>query len=160
MAMDMFLKIDDLAGESQDKQHAGEIDVLAWSFGESNSSPPHAGGGGGAGKVSVQDLSITKHTDKSSPALLLAGANGKHFRTARLTVRRAGDRPIDYLVVELSDVLVSSVSVGGSGGEDRLTENVTLHFEKFRYTYTPQKADGSADTAVSMGWDVAANKPF
>ena len=73
MAMDTFLKIDDLVGESQDKQHAGEIEVLAWSFGESNSSPPHAGGGGGAGKVSVQDLSITKNTDKSSACAAAGG---------------------------------------------------------------------------------------
>jgi type VI secretion system secreted protein Hcp len=156
----MFLKIDDLVGESQDEQHAGEIEVLGWSFGESTSGAPQIGGGAGVGRVSVQDLNITKKTDKSSPALLLAGANGTHFRTVRLTVRKPGDRPVDYLVVELSDVLVSAVNVSGSSGGDHVTEDVTLRFEKFRYSYTPQKADGSADTVVSMGWDVAANRPL
>ncbi|MCK9688689.1 type VI secretion system tube protein Hcp, partial [Scleromatobacter humisilvae] len=35
MAMDMFIKIGSLKGESVDKTHAGEIDVLAWSWGMS-----------------------------------------------------------------------------------------------------------------------------
>jgi len=42
-------------------------------------------------------------------------------------------------------------------GEDRLTENVTLNFAKVNVDYTPQKADGSADTAIPFGWDIAAN---
>jgi type VI secretion system secreted protein Hcp len=158
MAIDMFLKIDDVKGESKDQAHAGEIDVLAWSFGESNSGSTHVGGGGApASKVNVQDLSITKYVDKSSPALLLSCANGKHHRTVKLTVRKPGERPIDYVVMELTDVLISSVSVGGSGGEDRLTENVSLNFAKFKYSYTPQKADGTADTPVSMKWDIVQN---
>jgi type VI secretion system secreted protein Hcp len=160
MAIDMFLKIDGVKGESVDKAHAGEIDVLAWSFGESNSGPVGAGSGAGASKVQVQDLSLTKYVDRSSPALLLQCANGKHYRTAKLTVRKAGEQPLEFLVLELNDVRVTSVSVGGSGGEDRLTENVTLGFAKFKYSYTPQKADGSADTAVSMGWDIVRNAPL
>jgi type VI secretion system secreted protein Hcp len=154
----MFLKFDDVKGESKDKAHAGEIDVLAWSFGESNSGSTHVPAGGGpSSKVNIQDLSITKYVDKSSPALMLSCCNGKHHRTAKLTVRKAGERPIEYVVMELTDVLITSVSTGGSGGEDRLTENITLNFAKFKYSYTPQKADGSADTAVSMKWDIVQN---
>lgn len=157
MAMDIFLKIDAVKGESTDQTHAGEIDVLAWSFGESGSGSTHLGGGAGAGKVSIQDLSLTKYVDTSSPPLMLACCNGKHYKSAKLTVRTAGEQPIEYIVMELSDVLISSVSLGGSGGEDRLTENVTLNFAKFKYSYTPQKVDGTADTAVSMKWDVVQN---
>ena len=89
----------------------------------------------------------------------LACCTGKHFRTAKLTVRTAGERPIDFLVMELTDLIVTSVSIGGSGGEDRLTENITLDFAKFEFSYTPQKADGTADTAVSMGWDIVRHMP-
>ena len=49
-----------------DKTHAEEIDVLAWSWGMSQSGSMHMGGGG-AGKVNVQDLSFTKYIDKSTP---------------------------------------------------------------------------------------------
>ena len=46
---------------------------------------------------------------------------------------------------------------GGSGGEDRLTENVTLNFSKFKYAYVPQKPDGSPSGAKEASWNIAAN---
>ena len=158
MAMDMFFKMDPLKGESLDKTHKDTIDVLAWSWGMSNSGSAHVGGGGGAGKVNVQDLSFTKYIDKSTPDLLLAACNGKHFKTATLTVRKAGENPVEYVVIELEEILVTSVSTGGSGGEDRLTENVTLNFAKAKWTYVPQKANGTPDTKVGpLGWNIQEN---
>jgi len=157
MAMDMFIQIGKIKGESIDKAHKDKIDVLAWSWGMSNSGSAHMGGGAGAGKVNVQDLSITKYIDKSSTDLMLAACNGKHFPDALLIVRKAGEKPVEYLKIKLTDVLITSVSTGGSGGEDRLTENVSLNFAKVNVDYTPQKQDGSADSTLNMGWDIAAN---
>src|SRR4051794_22364914 len=117
MAVDMFLKIDDVKGESRDSKHAGEIDILAWSWGMSQSGTTHTGGGGGAGKVSVNDLSLTKYVDKSSPGLMLACCNGKHYKEALLTVRKAGEKPLEYVKITLKEVIVSAISTGGSGGE-------------------------------------------
>lgn len=159
MAMDMFIKIGDLKGESADAAaaHKETIDVLAWSWGLSNSGSGHVGGGSGAGKVNVQDLSITKYVDKSTPELMLACANGKHFDKAVLTVRKAGEKPVEYIKLNLEDVMVTALSTGGSGGEDRLTENVTLNFAKYKIEYTTQKKDGSADAVVRTGWDIKGN---
>lgn len=157
MAMDMFIKIGDIKGESADKAHKDKIDVLAWSWGMSNSGSAHTGGGAGAGKVNVQDLSITKYIDRSSTDLMLAACNGKHFKEALLIVRKAGEKPVEYLKIKLTDVLITSVSTGGSGGEDRLTENVSLNFAKVSVDYTPQKADGTADSTLNMGWDIKGN---
>ena len=94
--------------------------MLAWSWGMSNSGSAHLGGGSGAGKVNVQDLSFTKYIDNSSPDLMLACCNGKHFDSALLVVRKAGEKPLEYLKVTMTEVLITSVSTGGSGGEDRL----------------------------------------
>ena len=157
MAVDLFLRIDDVKGESRDRTHVGEIEALAWSFGASNSGSPHTGGGAGVGRVSLQNLSITKYVDKSSPVLLLACCTGKHHRSARLTVRKAGEHQLEFLVIELTEVTVSSISAAGSSGDDRPSESLSLDFAKLKYSYTPQKVDGSADVAVSMGWDVVAN---
>lgn len=157
MAVDMFIKIGTIKGESVDHKHGGEIDILAWSWGMSNSGTAHTGGGAGAGKVNVQDLSITKYIDRSSTDLMLAACNGKHFPDAMLTVRKAGEKPLEYLKITLTDVLITSVSTGGSGGEDRLTENVSLNFAKVKVEYTPQKKDGSGDATLSMSWDIAKN---
>lgn len=159
MAVDMFCKIGDIAGESTDKVHAGKHDVLAWSWGLSNSGTTHAGGGGGSGKCHAQDLSFTKWVDAGSNALLLACSNGQHYDKANLIVRKAGGKgaPIEYIKIEMTEVMITSVSTGGSGGEDRLTENVTLNFAKVKFEYTPQKPDGTPDTTKEMIYDIAAN---
>jgi type VI secretion system secreted protein Hcp len=154
----MFLKLGDIKGESKDSKHKEEIDVLAWSWGMSQSGTTHMGTGGGAGKVSVQDISVTKYLDKASHILAGACCKGTHFKQALLTVRKAGDKPLEYLKITLDDVIITSVSTGGSGGEDRLTENVSLNFGKFKYEYTPQKPDGSGDSAVDFAFDIAANE--
>src|SRR5471032_257545 len=143
MAMDMFIQIGALKGESVDKVHAGKTDVLAWSWGLSNSGSAHVGGGAGAGKVNVQDLSFTKYIDKSTPDLMLASCNGKHYGSALLTVRKAGEKPLEYLKITMTEVLITSVSTGGSGGEDRLTENVTLNFAAVKVDYVEQAKGGT-----------------
>lgn len=157
MAVDMFMKVGDIKGEARDKSHSDEIDVLSWSWGLSQSGTMHISGGGGAGKVSVQDLSFTKYVDKSSTNLMLACCNGKHYPEALLTVRKAGENPVEYIKVTMTDVLITGVSTGGSGGEDRITENVMLNFAKVKVEYTPQKPDGSADAAMDMGWNIEEN---
>ena len=158
MAVDMHLLLDSITGEARKKEKDDYIDVLAWSWGLSNSGSMHEGGGGGAGKASLQDLSLTKYIDKSSPTLMLKCASGEHIKEATLTVAKAGGKKsIDYLVMKLTKVLITSVSTGGSGGEDRLTENLTLNFEKVEINYQPQKDDGSKDGGtVDMLWDIPA----
>ena len=157
MAVDMFLKIDDIEGESVDDVHAGEIDVMAWSWGMTQSGTTHGGPGGGAGKVDVQDLSFTHYVDKASANLIQMCCNGKHFEEATLVVRKAGEMPLEYLIITMKDGLVSAVSTGGTGDEDRLMENVTLNFSEFKTEYVPQMADGSGDASIIVGWNIAKN---
>ncbi|HEX8615285.1 MAG TPA: type VI secretion system tube protein Hcp [Telluria sp.] len=157
MAVDMFLKIDDVKGESRDSKHKDELDVLAWSWGLSQSGTTHMGGGGGAGKVGVQDLSITKYIDKASPNLVMAACDGTHYKEALLTVRKAGKTPLEYIKITMKQVLVSSITTGATGGEDRLTEKVTLNFAEFKVEYAPQKEDGTGDAVVEVGWKIAEN---
>jgi type VI secretion system secreted protein Hcp len=157
MAVDMFLKIPGIKGESQDKTYKEQIDVLSWSWGMSQSGTTHVGSGGGSGKVNVQDMTLTKYIDSSSPLLMLACCNGKHYDEALLVVRKAGENPVEYVKIKMKEVIVSSLSTGGSGGEDRLTENVTLNFAQVAVDYTPQNPNGSAGTPIPMTWDIAKN---
>lgn len=157
MAVDMFIKITDVKGEAQDHKHKDEIDVLSWSWGASQSGTTHTGGGGGAGKASFQDISITKWLDKSSPLLLQLCATGKHIKECLLTVRKAGDKPLEYHKITMNDCLISSYSTGGSGGEDRLTENISINFASFKVVYTTQKPDGTAGGEVPFSYDIAKN---
>lgn len=161
MAVDMFMKIAKVDGEAEDKTHSKSIDVLAWSWGMSQSGTTHTGGGGGSGKVSVQDLSFTKYIDKSSTVLMTACAKGTHFDDAKLTVRKAGDTPLEYLTILMKEVIVTAVSTGGSGGEDRLTENVTLNFATYEVSYQAQNAKGGKEGgAVFSKFKIDKNEAY
>jgi len=160
MAVECFLKFEGPEIKGEAKGLPDQIDVLAWSWGASQSGTMHVATGGGAGKANVQDLSITKWIDKASPNLMQAVTNGKQFEKATLTCRKAGgDAPVDYLKLEMEKVIITSVSIGGSGGSDQFTENVSINFAQYKKTYTPQKDDGTADTAVGpVGWNIRENK--
>lgn len=158
MAVDMFLKIDDVEGESADAEHGKEIEVLSWSWGMAQSGSTHSGSGGGTGKVDVQDVSLTKYVDKSSPVLMKMCCNGKHFKEAVLVVRKAGEAALEYIKITMKEGLISAVTLGGTQGEERVTENVTLNFAMFEAEYVPQKPDGSGDAGITVSWNIAQNK--
>jgi type VI secretion system secreted protein Hcp len=156
----MFIELGpNIKGETQDKEFKGKgaCDVLAWSWGMSQSGSFHTGGGGGAGKASFQDLSFTKWIDKASPALMIALAKGAHIPECKLTCRKAGEGQQKYIEYTFKKVLVSSVSTGGSGGEDRLTENVTLHFGEVKYEYFVQDEKGTTKSGGVFAWNIAEN---
>ena len=157
MAVDMFIKIDSVNGEAQDSKHKKEIDVLSWSWGLSNNGSAHSGSGAGAGKVSVRDLTFTKWVDRASAVLALACCDGRHFKDAVLVVRKAGEKPVEYIKLKMETVFVSAVSTGASGNGDRLTEEITLNFSKVSLDYVPQDDTGAPGTAIPMTWDIATN---
>jgi type VI secretion system secreted protein Hcp len=95
--------------------------------------------------------------DKSSTPLLLACCNGKFFEQACLTVRKAGEKPVEYCKIKLEEVYISSISTGGAGRDDRITEHLTLNFAKVSVDYTPQSDKGSPGTPIPMSWDIAGN---
>jgi type VI secretion system secreted protein Hcp len=158
MALDTFIKIGSLKGESVVKGFEDQIQVLSWSWGMSQSGTTHTAQGGGAGKVNVQDLTFTHNVDAASPNLVKACCTGEHFDTATLTMRKAGGTALEYVTLTLTEVIISSVSMGGSGGEDLLSENVSLNFAKFKYSYQPQDAKGAKKGgAIEASYDIAKN---
>lgn len=157
-AVDYFLKIDTIEGESTDDKHKNEIDVQSWSWGETNVGTHAGGGGGGAGKVSMQDFNFVMRVNKASPKLLLACANGQHIKEALLTCRKAGGDQQEYLMIKFSDLLVSSFQTGGSAGDVVPMDQIALNFSKIEYEYKPQKKDGTLDSAIKTGYDLKLNK--
>src|SRR5579871_5710819 len=112
MAVDMFIKLDPIKGESQDDKHKDEIDVLSWSWGMSQAGSMHSGTGGGTAKVSVQDLTFTHWVDKASTDLIEYCATGKHIQSGTLVVRKAGGDPVDYITITLDDIIITNVHTG------------------------------------------------
>lgn len=156
MAVDVFLKVGDIKGESTDAKHAGEIEVLSWSWGMSQTGGAAPGPGGGAGKVVFNDLSFTHMVDRASPLLMNACATGQHIKDATLVVRKAGRGQQEYLVVKMTEVIVTSVQAAGAN--DSLTEHVSMKFARVDVEYRPQKADGSLDAGVRFTYDIGKGR--
>src|SRR4051812_47753046 len=140
-AFDYFLRLDGIPGESVDAKHKGEIDVLSWSWGESQEIAATPGGGSGAGKVAMTDLHVSANLSKASPQLLLACAAGTHIKSAVLTGRKAGKGQSEFLTFSLSDVLVSGYQTGGAAAEAP-PGPIFLKFSKIERTYREQTAKG------------------
>ncbi len=144
-AVDAFLQIDGVAGESTAAGHGGWIEVSSYAFGASRGIGS-ASSGAGAGKVSVHDIHITKTVDRASPMLRQAAASGQRFPRVVLEMRKAGGDPRAYTTYVLENVLISGFSM--SSGGDRPQESLTLNFTRMQTK--PAAATGWVDTGLPL----------
>ena len=157
MAGDLFIKLGDITGESKSDGHVGEIEIMSWSWGATQSGSTRAISGSTAGKVNVQDLTFTKLVCTATPNILNAVCAGSSFPQALLICEKsAGNnkKPVQYLKIKLKNVLVSSHAIGGANGSDTHTETITLNFEACETTYTPMNADGTPGAGKPVAWNV------
>lgn len=157
-SVDYFLKIDGIDGESQDSKHKADIQIESWSFGVTQTGTHAHGGGGGAGRSNFQDFHFTTTANKASPKLMLASATGEHIKKATLTCRKAGKDQQEYLKIIMSDLLVSSYQAAGHHEAIVPVDQCSLNFAKIEYSYQAQKADGTLDGAVKVGYDLKVQK--
>ena len=155
-AVAYFLKLDGILGESTDARHPGEIELESFSWGATDVVGA-GGGGAGAGKVQIEDLHVVMKESKASPLLFLECASGSHVKQAVLTGRKTGKAPLEFLVIKLTDVVVSSYRTGG-GTAAAPDDQVSLNFAKIEFSFTAQQPDGKPDVPVKAGWDVKQNK--
>lgn len=155
MAVDYFLKIDGIQGESQDKTHKSEIEIESFSWGATQTGTASHGGGMGAGRVSVQDFTFMMQVNKASPKLFLACAQGEHIKNAVLTCRKAGKEQQEYLKVTFTDLMVSNYLTSGAGASGAAPmDAISLNFSKMEMEYKEQKADGSLGGAIKAHYDM------
>jgi type VI secretion system secreted protein Hcp len=157
VASDIFAKLGDIKGESFDDKHKGEIEVLSWSWGVASSGTMAHGAGGGEGKAHFSDLAFTHRVDKASPLLLKACATGQHLKQATITRRKSSKGHQEFLIIKMSDVIITSVQESDSDGGDQV-ESVTVAFAKVDVEYKPQKQDGSLDAGIHFKYDIKGNK--
>jgi type VI secretion system secreted protein Hcp len=154
-AIDLYLQIDGVKGESQDSLHKDWVDVLAVSQGLSSfiqSLQQQS-----KGRVSFTDFSVSKYIDRWSVPLMQNLTYGKAFETATLDVVRGGKKPLVYWRIKFSDLLITSVSTGGSGGEDRLTESISFAFREIKWEYIEVDETGEARPPIFTSWNVTEN---
>jgi len=161
MAYDAFLKLDGMDGESTDDKYKGYVEVSSFSFGVTHMQTlGSATGGGGSGRASLGELQISKVVDKSSTVLFQKCATGEHFPKGKFAVRKAGGTQMEYLVLTMETVFVTSVHFSSASGEENANESVSLAMGKLGVDYSPQDATGKPGAAIHGGWDQLSNKKY
>jgi type VI secretion system secreted protein Hcp len=156
---DMFLKIEGskqgvIMGESKDTSHKEEVDVLSWSWGMQSHASIQSGLS--AGKTSISELLVTKRADRASTAMMACLRNNEVIKKATLTVRKAGQNPLEYLKIVLEQARIVSFSTDGGTAEGgpEIKETVGLAFKKISVQYTPQGDDGHATGSTSFETEI------
>lgn len=150
-AQDILLKIDNVTGESQDAKHKGAIDIMSWSWGASTGTGKTRKGIQPA--ACIQDLTVMKQTDSSTPELIMNSVTGEVAQNAVMTVRKAGGDQSEFLTLTMKNVTVVSFQASGSDGGGLPTESLTLHFESMQGAYRRQKPDGTLESSP-ITWDI------
>jgi type VI secretion system secreted protein Hcp len=161
MAIDVYLQIDGIKGESTDDKHKDWIECksVAWGVWQPKSATASTGGGHTAERCEHTEISLAKLADLSTPVLLQTCSSGKTIPRAKFEFMRAdgqGDR-VKYFEIEIENVLIGEVTPKVMEG-DILTESVGLKFSKIKWKYTQQKVSGGAGGNTSGGWDLSTNK--
>jgi len=156
---DMFLKLESarqgpIKGEARDPSHKDEIQILRWSWGMRAQTA--LGGAGPSGKTSVHELSVVKRVDCSSTALMSAMRSNDLIKKVVLTVRKAGENPLEYIKITLQNarITVLDVESGLFGDDAELIENLSLAFQRISVEYVPQGADGQPRGATSFETEI------
>ena len=125
---DIFAKLDDIKGESLDRKHKDEVELLSWSWGVSQTGSGSPAGGG-AGKANFNDFHFTHRIDKASPILMKACATGAHIKEATITVRKAGKEQHEYLIIKMNDIVITNVSPSAGGDVGNADDPSGLHVD-------------------------------
>lgn len=158
MAQNFFLKLGDIAGECSIEGHQKEIQALSWSHSFNQPTSPTRSAGGTVEQANHADFSFTKYTDAASVPMLKQCWTGKPIATAVFTACRSdGDALVEYLKVEMSNAIISNISLGGGTG-DMPVETVTLSYSAVKYTYAFQATPGGRTTPLSSKHDIALMK--
>lgn len=161
MAVDFYLQLDGITGESEDSHHPGWIECtsVTWSVTQPRSATSSTAGGHTAERAELSEINVSKHLDVSSPILAQTCACGKTIPRAKLEFQRAdGDgHPIKYYEVELENVLIGHIAPSFTPGTEA-TESLGLKFSKVRWKYTKQKIAGGTSGNTTGGWNLSTNR--
>jgi len=159
MAVDMFLKIEGLDGESTDKGHEKWIEVTSYSIGVSQpASGVSATGGRTGGRADFRDLSITKTIDTATCDLNIKCAKGEHIPKIELELCLATGDKHTFMKYTLEDCIVTSVTPGGSNYDEvKPVEQCGFAYGKIKWEYTPIDHKGAPGSTTDRTWSLEEN---
>ena len=156
MAVDYYLKLEGIDGESEDEKHKKEIQILSWSWGGSQVSSVAGTGGSGAGKVSLSDFNIMSYFDKSTPKFFKNLCLGTHIKSGTMNAIKAGADGKPYLKVDFKELFVTSLQISGSS--EIPSVSISFSYDEIKIDYYTQNEQGQVTTTGAVTYDQKKNK--
>ncbi len=156
MAVDFFLKLDGINGESLDAKHKNEITVMSFSWGASQTTSVSGSGGSGAGKASLADMNIMKNYDVASSPMYKALLLGTHIKSGVLTAVKSGGDGSPFMTITMGELFVTSIQISGSS--EIPMESVSFSYNTISTEYAQQDETGKLNTKAAINYDLKANK--
>ena len=159
MAVNAYLVIDGRPGPSTSLKDA--IDILSFSFGATQTSVIGHGSSGGearAGRANLQDVTIMKVVDKTTPLLFDDCVTGNYLKKVDIIYDKPmGDSQEPYYKIHLEDALITSIQ--NSGSSENPVESISFAYSKIKISYNPEEG-GSLKGFIDKGFDVLKLKPW
>jgi len=160
MAIDIFLKIDGIDGESTDDAHRNWIELLSYDHGLAQSIIHDVGGGGNAaGRANFQDFSVAKELDRTTPELNSYCASGKQISKIEVELVSVTDDRPTFMKYTLENCLISQVQINGSSGDNKPTEEAAFAYQKISWEYTEIDPRGAPGDVIKRSWNLETNRP-
>lgn len=156
MAVDYFLKLDGIQGESVDTNHKDEIQIMSWSWGASQVSSVAGTGGSGAGKADLSDFSIMTYFDKATPKFFKSIGAGTHIKTGTMSAIKSGADGKPYLKVDFKELFVSSLQISGSS--EIPTVSLSFSYNEIKIDYSLQDENGNLKSTGPVTYNLKENK--
>lgn len=144
----LFIKVDNINGESQDADHKGWTDIHSYSWGVNRVQA----GKGGANHL---NLIAQASMDKSTPAMFLHASNGHKISKVQLSACKAGGNALEYYRITLENVFIAGVSFSDGGDDARM--QYAFQAETVKVQYWEQSASGGKGAEARSGWDIKNN---
>ncbi|MHA2033409.1 MAG: Hcp family type VI secretion system effector [Candidatus Kariarchaeaceae archaeon] len=155
------LKIGDIKGTSDSSHAREEHPLMSVAFAGFRDVTPASSGSSqdrSASRPTLTEIAVLKTVDAASPQIFEEMAKGTNFRDVSISFWTSDITPVEYIKLELQDVIISSYVFSGSEGEEPPLESFTLNFSKITYIYSEVNTDGSKGDSVTGGWDVVRNE--
>jgi len=156
MAVDYFLNLDGIKGESVDDKHKDWITLLSFSHGASQVTSVAGTGGSAAGKADLADLSIMKYYDKATTPIFKALVQGTHIKTGHIEAVKSGAGGKPFIKYEFQELYVTNQQVSASS--EIPTESVSFSFNQIKVEYSTQNEQGIVTTTGAVTFNTKGNK--
>jgi type VI secretion system secreted protein Hcp len=156
MAVDYFLKLEGIEGESSDSNHKNEIQLMSWSWGASQVSSVAGTGGSGAGKADLSDFSLMTYFDKATPKFFKSIGLGTHIASGTLSAVKSGAQGKPYLKVDFAEIFVTSLQISGSS--EVPTVGISFTYNEIKIDYSVQDEKGNLKSTGPITYNTKENK--